>query len=123
MDPSLRLLIGACIYVAFADRELDADERRVLRELIVKRAPLPPGTIDRHIVEVLTEMAMEDPLEWVRDAAADADLASTRDALVCAVQEARSHGVHQIERDRVLEVAGALGLDAEEAETLLGRVQ
>ncbi|MEQ9081285.1 MAG: TerB family tellurite resistance protein [Sandaracinaceae bacterium] len=120
MDGSLRLLIGACIYVAFADRELDREERRVLVELIDKRVALPPGTVDRFIVEVLTEMALEEPLEWLREAAQDANLDATRDALVCAVEEARSHGVHQIERERVREVADALGFDAGDADALLG---
>jgi len=92
----------------------------VLVELIDKRVALPPGTVDRFIVEVLTEMALEEPLEWLREAAQDANLDATRDALVCAVEEARSHGVHQIERERVREVADALGFDAGDADALLG---
>jgi hypothetical protein len=121
MDDDLaRALVEASLYVALADRDVTAEERRVVVDRLRQvSAPIPQGHCERLVGQTLVAIAVSGR-EAFLDALADRlDRATARSALAIALETAATQdGLGAAESERVRELARAFAIDDSELASL-----
>lgn len=115
-DKSARALVGACLYVAIADREVDRDELGVVVERLERHCPGVSRTDARRLVgEVIGQIATQGKSRFLRGISRGIDPNQSRSAVAAAIETAAADGnVDPDEEQRLGDIAAAFGVSDRE---------
>lgn len=115
-DQPARALVGACLYVAIADREVDRHEMDVLAEKLSRVHPeISAGEAQRLFGQAVGALSSEGRDRFLRRLAKGLDDDSVRDAVRAAIATAAADGeLGPTEAERLGEIAHAFGVSEEE---------
>lgn len=119
-DQPARALVGACLYVAIADREVDPDEMDVLARKLTRLHPeIPAGAAHRLFGQAVSALSNEGRDRFLRRLATGLDDGAVRDALRAAIATAAADGeLGPVEAERLVEIAHVFGVSQEELSQL-----